>query len=173
MLRLGRAPEALRWSLWPLRPRLRMDAAADAAAPPGEGEAGAPDGGQQEKDAGAGAAAKAPTSASAALNDLDDSLPPSLRTAKLIAKKLGTNKAARSACMALAGGERLTKMQKKALFKMGIREAVPPQAMVAMVKQADGLGVTPMDLGAEPPPARPLSLQLWPWTSDSGRGAPL
>jgi len=105
------------------------------------------------KGAAAGAGAKATgamdgmkAKASSAMDDLDDHLPPSLRTAKQIAKKLGTNKAARAACMTLASGERLTAVQKKALFKMGIREKVDERAMLAMIKQADGLGVTPMEL---------------------------
>lgn len=96
--------------------------------------------------AAAGGMAGMKAKANSALDDLDDHLPPSLRTAKQIAKKLGTNKAARMACMALAGGERLTKVQKKALFKMGLKDKINTEAMIAMLKQSDGLGVTPMEL---------------------------
>jgi hypothetical protein len=85
---------------------------------------------------------------SSVMGDLDDALPPSLRTAKAIAKKLGPNLAGKAACMAIAAGERLTRTQKKALFRMGKAAGVDDSVMVSIVKQCDGVGVTPMELAA-------------------------
>jgi hypothetical protein len=103
------------------------------------------------------------------MDELDDSLPPSARTAKFIARRLGGNRAGRYACMAIASGEKLTRQQKKAvgcpvprmhelchvvltrcmcwqLFRLGHACSVDPRAMVSIVKQTDGIGVTPMEL---------------------------
>jgi Ca2+-binding EF-hand superfamily protein len=74
---------------------------------------------------------------------LDDALPPSLRTAKQITKKFGANRAAKEACLAMAGGERLTQAQKRALFRVGKKEGVDDRAMVCMVKQTDHEGMKP------------------------------
>ena len=122
------------------RPSL-MEAAKDAA-----GTAAAAGAGVAEK-AQAGAAGMA-AKAGSALDDLDDALPPSLRTAKQIAKKFGANKAGREACLALAKGERLTPTLKKALFRMGAEAKLEKGVMAAFIKQSEGIGVTPMELEA-------------------------
>eukprot|EP01047_Picozoa_sp_COSAG01_P047429 COSAG01_NODE_4530_length_4949_cov_6.988247_1_plen_489_part_00 len=76
---------------------------------------------------------------------LDDSLPPSVRTQRAIEKRFGTNKAARAACMAMAGGEPLTAAQKRALFRVGRAEGVPDAAMVGVIKQTDHQGLIPSE----------------------------
>ena len=82
----------------------------------------------------------------ALMGALDDSLPPSVRTAKIIEKTLGANRAGRAACMALATGQELTQSQKKAIFRIGRARGIDAEAMVSMVKQTDGVGLTPMEL---------------------------
>ena len=88
------------------------------------------------------------TGSSSIMDDLDDALPPSLRTAKAIAKKLGTNVGARSACTQIAAGEKLTRAQKKSLFRLGEAEGIDKRAMVTVVKQSERLGVEPSELAA-------------------------
>ena len=85
--------------------------------------------------------------ARASLMDTLDETPPSVRTAQMIDKRLGSNRAGRSACMAIATGDRLTQSQKRAMFRLGRREGVPDKAVVSILKQTDGVGLTPMELG--------------------------
>ena len=78
-------------------------------------------------------------------HELDDALPPSMRTAKQIAKRFGANKAGREACLALAKAEPLTPALKKALFRMGREAQLEPGVMVSVIKQSEGVP-TPLNL---------------------------
>eukprot|EP01043_Picozoa_sp_COSAG02_P021702 COSAG02_NODE_1110_length_14511_cov_30.804122_1_plen_2917_part_00 len=95
-----------------------------------------------EESAGSGLMAKA----NAAMDTMTDHLPPSLRTKKFIASRLGANNAGRSACLKIIAGERLTRHQKRAIFRLGRDMQVDDGAMMSMLKLHDGVGVTPAEI---------------------------
>ena len=120
---------------------------APAAAPAAEGAAAA-EGGEEKKEGGLMA------KANAVMSDLDDHLPPSVRTKKMIATKLGANNAGRAACLNIIAGEPLTRHQKRAMFRLGRVAEVDETAIMSMMKLHDGFGVTPMELAGMEAAAR-------------------
>ena len=123
---------------------------------------------EPEPEAKAGdAAASGTMKAAPGFDELDETLPPSMMTAKLLAKYVGGNKAGREACMAICSGESLTAAQKRAVFRMGKKRGVTPSVMTTIAKQSDGVGVTCVQLhfphtdcarpSATHPPRRPLA----------------
>ena len=127
-----------------------MSDGADGAAAAG-GKAGD---GEESQDSGMMA------KASAAMAGLDDALPPSLRTKKMIAQKLGANNAGRAACMNIIGGEKLTRHQKRAIFRLARSEEIDEQAVLCMLKLHDGMGARPDELRSMEAAARKAGVPL-------------
>eukprot|EP01047_Picozoa_sp_COSAG01_P011048 COSAG01_NODE_479_length_16475_cov_4.851979_10_plen_158_part_00 len=88
------------------------------------------------------------TSGASALNQLDESLSPMLRTRKFIVQWCGVNLAGRSAAMAVCAGDKLSRAQKKAFFRLADAAKVDPDVAVTMVRLSDGNGVTANELDA-------------------------
>jgi hypothetical protein len=83
------------------------------AEPEAEGEPGAePEPGGEPVQPGA-------LTAAPGFDETEEQLPPSAKTAKLMSRYLGFNKAARASCLAIASGEQLTRQQKQSIFRMG------------------------------------------------------
>ena len=114
--------------------------AASAVTAGTQGDAGSQDNtGSNEK---TGLMAKA----SAGLDGLDDNLPPSLRTKKMVAKHLGANSAARGACMAIIAGEPLTRHQTRAMFRLARTEKVDDAVALHMMRLYHGEALEPSEL---------------------------
>lgn len=116
--------------------------------------------------------------ANAAVGAVSEHLPPSLRAKKIIATRLGANSAGRSACLNIMSGERLTRHQKRAMFRLGRDMGVDDGAMLSMLKLHDGFGVTPMELAemeavarAKGVPQQYISSFGWRAAENGGPGA--
>eukprot|EP01048_Picozoa_sp_COSAG05_P023207 COSAG05_NODE_4929_length_1323_cov_2.189542_2_plen_93_part_01 len=70
-----------------------------------------------------------------------------MRTNRLVTKHFGDNHAAAEACLAMAKGEKLSLPLQKALFRVGKKIKLEDGVMRSMIKQAQGVGVTPHELG--------------------------
>lgn len=72
---------------------------------------------------------------------------PAVRINRLVTKHFGDNHAAAEACLAMAKGEKLSLPLQKSLFRVGKKVNLEDGVMRSMIKLAQGVGVTPHELG--------------------------
>lgn len=121
--------------------------ASSAVAAGTPGDAGSPDdAGSSEASQGSEKSGGLMAKASAGLDILDDNLPPSLRTKKMVARHLGANSAARTACMAIIAGEPLTRHQTRAVYRLARNEKVDDAVALHMMRLYHGEGLAPSEL---------------------------
>lgn len=84
--------------------------------------------------------------ANAGLDSINDNLPPSLRTKKMVAAHLGANSAARAACMAIISGEPLTRHQTRAFFRLARNENVDDAIALHFMRLYHGEGLSPSEM---------------------------